>query len=420
MIRRPLRWCLAPGHRSLVVILAILVGSSFIAFGTGFWLLFRLSYVIALGVPISFLLAWYSSRGLEVRIERRSIRAQVGQEAQEVIEVRNRGVLPRLWMEVEDPSEMPGHHARRVVIVPPRGLRNWVVDTPLTRRGVFSWGPATVRTTDPFGVFRRERRFGGKEEILVFPEVVDLPHFEVPPASLPGEGRFRRRTHQVTPNASGVRDYAPGDSFNRIHWKTTARAGRPMVKTFELDPASDIWVVLDLEGRVQAGSGDESTEEYGVRVAASVVRHYLVQNRSVGLISFGEDLDIVEPERGPQHLTRMLESLATARAIGEAPLGNILLEEQRRFGRHTTLILVTASTDDEWLGQVLALTQRGVRIAVVLLDAGSFGSRRTPLLMFGELTASDIMTYVVGRGDDLSVALGPGKGASARAASWQA
>jgi len=62
--------------------------------------------------------------------------------------------------------------------------------------------------------------------------------YSLPPANLPGEGRFRKRTHYVTPNASGVREYAPGDSFNRIHWRSTARTGEIMVKLFELDPAT--------------------------------------------------------------------------------------------------------------------------------------------------------------------------------------
>lgn len=414
---RAIRWTLAPNRRSLVLVAAILAGSSFIAFGTGFWLLFRLSYLIALGLPISYLIAWYNVRGLEVVVDRRTDRAQVGQEAQEVIEVRNRGILPRFWVEAEDPSDMPRHRSKRVILLPPRRSRNWIVDTPLVRRGVFTWGPARVTATDPFGVFRRVREFGHPNEILVYPPVVDLPHFEVPPANLPGEGRFRRRTHQITPNASGVREYAPGDSLNRIHWPTTARTGRLMVKTFELDPASDIWIILDLESRVQAGEDEESTEEYGVRVAASVARHYLVQNRSVGMISFGDDLRVIEAERGPQQLTRILETLATARAVGDAPLGNILLEEQRRFGRHTTLVIVTSSTDDEWLSNLLSLTQRGVRVAVVLIDQSTFGSTRSPLLMFGELTASDIMTYVVRKGDDLSVALGPVTGAGVSV--WQ-
>jgi len=414
-MRRFIRASLAADRRTLTLFVVLLSIAAFVAMGTGFWLLFRLTYVLGLAIPVAWLIARYNTMHLEVEAERRTDRAQVGQEAQEIIEVRNRFWLPKLWLEVEDPSDMPGHRSRRVVVVPPRRSRNWVVNTPLLRRGLYDWGPVRVVSSDPFGLFRRVREFGGREQILVYPPVFELPHFQAPPANLPGEGRFRRRTHYVTPNASGVRQYAPGDAYNRIHWRSTARTGELMVKTFELDPASDIWVVLDLERRVHAGSGDESTEEYAVRVAASVARHYLVQNRSVGLISFGRDLRIVEPERGGQQMTRVLETLATVRAVGDAPLGNILYEEQRRFGRHTTLVIVTSSTDDSWLTAIQSLTQRGVRAAVVLVDPGSFGAGRSPLMMYGELTASDIVTYVVRRGDDLGLALSPSGGAAV----WQ-
>jgi len=406
-----------PERRILSLVILILLVSMFTAFGTGFWLLFRLVYIIAIAVPLAWLLVWWNTRDIEADVDRKTARAQVGQEAQEVIEVRNRSFLPKVWLEVEDPSDLPGHRSKRVVIIPPRRSRNWIVNTQLRRRGLFDWGPLRVTASDPFGIFRRTRLIGGQQQILVYPPVVELPHFQAPPANLPGEGRFRRRTHYVTPNASGVREYAPGDAFNRIHWKSTARTGEMMVKTFELDPASDIWVILDLERRVNAGHDDESTEEYGVRVAASVARHYIIENRPVGMITFGRDLRTLEPERGQQQLTRILESLATANAVGDAPLGNLLMEEQRRFGRHTTLVVITSSTDDSWLTAIQSLTQRGVRAAVVLLDPSTFGDSRSPLMLFGQLTASDILTYVVRRGDDLGLALSPtGSGVNA----WQA
>lgn len=414
-MRRLLRYLFGANHRTLTFLVILLIGSIVIATGTGFWLLFRLAYVLALAIPVSWVLAWYNTRGLSAVVDRRTSRAQVGQEAQEVIEVRNSGIFPKLWLEVEDPSTMPGHRSRRVVVVPPRGSRSWLVDTPLTRRGLFDWGPLRILSSDPFGLFRRTREFGGTEQLLVYPQVVDLPHFQAPPANLPGEGRFRRRTHYITPNAAGIREYAPGDAFSRIHWASTARTGNMMVKTFELDPASDVWVILDLEERVHAGVGEESTEEYGVRIAASIGRQYLLNNRSVGLMSFGAKLDIEEPERGGQQLTRLLESLAMASAEGDAPLANLLTEEQRRFGRHTTLVLVTPSTEDRWLTAIQSLAQRGVRVAVVLIDPSTFGGKESPLMLFGELTASNIMTYVVGRGDDLSLALSATGGVSA----WQ-
>ncbi len=416
-MRSILRTIFAAEHRTLSLVVVLILVCAFVAAGTGFWLLFRVTYVLALALPVAWFINWYNTRNLTVTVDRRTDRAQVGQEAQEIIEVRNAFWLPKLWLDVEDPSDMPGHQSRRVVIVPPRRSRNWMIDTKLTRRGLYDWGPVRVTSTDPFGLFHRVKEFGGKQQILVYPPVVDLPRFQAPPANLPGEGRFRRRTHYVTPNASGIREYAPGDAFNRIHWKSTARTGEMMVKTFELDPASDIWVILDLEQRVNVGSGDDSTEEWGVRVAASVARHYLVNNRTVGLITFGRDLRVIEPERGQQQMTRILESLAMARALGEAPLGNILQEEQRRFGRHTTLVIVTSDTGDQWLTAVQALVQRGVRAAVVLLDPTTFGGSKSPLLLFGELTASDILTYVVRRGDDLSIALSP---TASGAPAWQA
>ncbi|MFN0146705.1 MAG: DUF58 domain-containing protein [Dehalococcoidia bacterium] len=416
-MRRRIRTLISPERRTLTLVVFLALLCAFVAFGTGFWLIFRVTYVLALAIPVAWLIAWYNTRHLSVTVDRRTDRGQVGQEAEEVIEVRNSFWLPKLWLDVEDPSDLPGHRSRRIVIVPPRRSRNWMVETPLLRRGLYDWGPLRITSSDPFGIFRRTREFGGQQQILVYPPVVELPHFQAPPANLPGEGRFRRRTHYVTPNASGVREYAPGDAFNRIHWRSTARTGELMVKTFELDPASDIWVVVDLEQRTHAGSGDESTEEYAVRVAASIGRHYLVQNRSVGMISFGRDLRVIEPERGQGQMTRILETLAMARAIGDAPLGNLLQEEQRRFGRHTTLIVVTSATDDHWLTAIQSLTQRGVRAAVVLIDPSTFGSERSPLLMFGELTASDILTYVVRRGDDLGSALSP---TSSGVPAWQA
>ncbi|HMO94811.1 MAG TPA: DUF58 domain-containing protein [Tepidiformaceae bacterium] len=416
-MRQAIRVMLSPERRTLTLVLAILAACVFIAFATGFWLLFRLVYIIAVAVPFAWLLVWWNTRNLEASVDRRTARAQVGQEALEIIEVRNNSVLPKVWLEVEDPSGLPGHRSKRVVIIPPRRSRNWMVHTPLRRRGLYDWGPLRITAVDPFGLFRRVREVGGAQQILVYPPVVDLPHFQAPPANLPGEGRFRRRTHYVTPNAAGVRLYAPGDAFNRIHWKSTARTGELMVKTFELDPASDIWVILDLERRTNAGRDDDSTEEYGVRIAASVARHYNVNNRPVGMMMFGRDLQVIEPERGGQHLTKILESLATAYAVGDAPLGNLLMEEQRRFGRHTTLVVITSATDDHWLTAIQMLTQRGVRAAVILLDPSTFGSDRSPLLLYSQLTASDIMTYVVRKGDDLGLALSPtATGASA----WQA
>lgn len=394
-------------QRPVAIIAALLALCVAFAFATGFWLLFRLAYVLIAAIPLCYLWARLNLVRLDVTAQRLVDRAQVGQTTDERITVRNQTSLPKIWLEVDDPSTLPSRRAGRVVSLAGRDFRSWRTRTLLTRRGVYSVGPLAVTSGDPFGLFRATRRFGAQSSIIVYPPFFDLPHFTVPPANLPGEGRFRKRTHYVTPNASGVRDYVTGDSFNRIHWRSTARAGKLMVKTFELDPASDIWVVLDLQRSVQAGSGDDSTEEYGVKVAASVARHFLNQNRNVGLMLFGERLEIVEPERGGQHITRILESLAVARAVSEVRVGDLLNVEGRRFGRHTTLVVVTPSVDEAWVLALLQLSGRGVKVAAVLLEPSTFGGSGNALHVVGSLAAADVWTYLVKRGEDLSTALAP-------------
>jgi uncharacterized protein (DUF58 family) len=210
-----------------------------------------------------------------------------------------------------------------------------------------------------------------------------------------------------------VRPYEFGDSFNRIHWSSTARTGELMVKIFELDPASDIWVVLDLERPVHTGAGDDSTVEYGVSIAASIARYFLTANRTVGFLSFGRRFDAIDAERGIQQYTRVLESLAMARAWGDVPLADLLSNESRRFGRHTTVVAVTPSTDEAWVAALAMLQGRGVKVAAIVLEPSTFGGEESSLGVFASLAASDIYTYMVKHADDLQSALHAPAGAEA-------
>ena len=391
-----------------------LAGFCFVAgFATGFWLLFRLAYVLALVVPVVYLWTRSMINTVEVEVVRRTQRVSQGQPLFGRIVVRSTSRIPKVWLEVEDQASVPGHEARRVVTLGSRGIEAWSYETAALRRGLYTLGPVRVTATDPFGFFRVTRTFGPETPILVYPNAPDLPNFYIPPANLPGDGRFRRRTQNVTPNVAGLRPYEPGDSYNRIHWPATARTGALMVKLFELDPASDIWIALDLQQSVQAGEGDDGTEEAAVRICASIARYFIQANRTVGFMAFGEDLRVDEAERGQNHYTRILESLALARAVGDVPIGNLLVEESRRFGRHTTLVVVTPSTDDAWATAMMGLSARGVKVAAVLLEPETFGGAASSLDVYGTLAAGGVFTYTVKRTDDLTQVLAAGVAAGA-------
>ena len=109
------------------------------------------------------------------------------------------------------------------------------IDCP--QRGFFELGPVQSAASDPLGLFRLKLSSGSSERLIVHPATVDLPGFVLLPADLPGEGPVHIRSQHVTTSAFSIRDYVPGDSLNRISWKSTARHGRLMVKEFEVEPA---------------------------------------------------------------------------------------------------------------------------------------------------------------------------------------
>ncbi|MDI6857119.1 MAG: DUF58 domain-containing protein [Dehalococcoidia bacterium] len=395
-------------YRSLTVLIVILVASLVSAFATGFWLPSRLAYVIAAAIPLCYLWARVNMWGVSAEAERRVDRLEQGQAFEERLFVRNRNFLGKLWLEVDDPSDLPGHVAGRVLGLRRGETRSWKVTTRCERRGVFTLGPVTVSSGDPFGVFRLTRSFGHSRSILVYPKALDLTSFYLPPAQLTGEKRLRRATHHVTPNAAGIRAYEFGDSFSRIHWPSTARTGDLMVKLFEMDPASDVWLVLDMEKKAHAGKGEQSTEEYVIRIAASVARYFFRANRSVGLIAFDGKLTVIEPERGLHHHVRILESLAVMKAAGDVPLAELLPKEGKRFGRQTTVLTITPSAQEDWVAVLKAMGERGGRLACVLLEASTFGDAPDSLVVFGALAAADIHTFMIKRSDDLLTALTSG------------
>ena len=414
MIRKPIRGFFRflrfflVRHRSLTALSVLFSVALAIAFANGFWLMARLANVILVALPIAFVWSWFNVRGLEVAVERPNDRLQVGDQFEERITVRNKNWFTKLWLEVEDLSELPGHTPRRVISLGPRAKCSWRTASECVRRGLYTIGPVRVSSSDLFGLFRRSRTFGEQHNVLVYPRAVELPRFWAPPAMLPGESRVRRPAYSVTPNAASVRTYQPGDAFNRIHWRSTARTGELMVKLFELDPASDVWIALDLHEAVQAGKDDDSTEEHGVRIATSIARFFLLGNRSVGFVAQGQHEHIIEPERGIDQYARFLEALAIAKAQGDVALADLLNTEGRRFGRRTTVIVITPSTDEAWVGSLQLLTTRGVKLAAIVMEPRTFGGSGNALLLFGALAAADIPTYLVKSSDDLSSTLAAG------------
>ena len=250
----------------------------------------------------------------------------------------------------------------------------------------------TIRVGDPFGLFQATWDQTATRSFLVYPPLFDLPGLDLPRGAVQGASRTSLRTQQLTTNVATVRDHQPGDSLNRIHWPSTARTGTLMVKEFDLEPSGNLWIVVDLHRQWQAGEGDQSTLEYAINIAGSLAHKVLAENRAVGLVAYGAEPVVIQPDKGMHQLRRMLEQLAIAQ-VGDFALPALLSDLGASFGRGMTVAVITASSDPAWMVGLVDLARRGLTPAAVILDAKSFGSEHDSTALMADLTRFNIRGF---------------------------
>jgi uncharacterized protein (DUF58 family) len=206
----------------------------------------------------------------------------------------------------------PGARAAFEVTVRSRRIGRWGVH-----------GIALEVTATPFGAE------GLLEIPLLFANPLGIEVLPAPPASggaLARRGWTRRTETGRLARASGeanelreLRDHVPGDPFNRVAWKASARRGRLMMRELERDERDVVWLVVDASVELWAGPpGQAPLDRVADDVAAVAVRH-LRSTARVGLIVAASRLRTwIEPEAGLPHAALVASALASMAAVVDA------------------------------------------------------------------------------------------------------
>jgi uncharacterized protein (DUF58 family) len=140
-------------------------------------------------------------------------------------------------------------------------------------RGKFSVGLLRVRMADAFGLVEISRSFNTTSTLVVTPRIFPLPRATVTSSWL-GEGDGAMRTiSAIGEDDAAPRAYQDGDGLHRVHWRSTARYGKLMVRREEHQWRNSASVFLDTRRSSHAGSGPASTFEFAVSAAASIGVH---------------------------------------------------------------------------------------------------------------------------------------------------
>ncbi len=318
---------------------------------------------------IAVLWARSLASGLGVTRETRFTWKHVGDTLLERFTLTNGRWAPAEWLELIDHSTLFG--GKVVTGVSGHSFIGRYKQAVCRRRGLFTVGPTTLRSGDPFGIYEVEVNDPSTASLMVMPHIIHLPGVDVASGGRAGEGRPHRVILERTVSTSTVTEYSPSDSLNWIHWPTSARLGSLFVRQFDNTPGADWWIALDLDAEAQVGEDENSTEEAAIVVAASLADRALRERQSVGLAA--DDGRVWLPPRSDAgQRWEILRALALA-ATTDATLGALLRNLRRTMRGSSSLIIISASTNPDWVGDLYPLLQLGTVPTVLLLDPISFG-----------------------------------------------
>ena len=379
-----------------LVLLGVVI---FYTLGTGFTFFFRLLYAVGLLYALGLGWAWLNLRGIEVHLTRLANRGQVGGFLEGRVQVVNLNRLPKSWLEVREVSDLPGYSAGRGIGLVRDQSRAWRVETHLPRRGLFQVGQVEVTSQDPFGLFRLTRRFLEPQDYIVLPATEPLPDLDPRLANLPSDSRATRHADHITTDSSTVREYNHGDSYRRIHWPSTVRHNTLMVKEFDEGISSESWVLVDMFQNSHFGDDEvDNTEELAVTTAASLINRLTELSMPVGLATNAQQTNLIRPDSSPGQISKLMESLAVARAQGRVSLERFLYDLRPSLSRFNTLTVITPSRRTEWVTALAQMRRQGVSVAAVYVDPVDFGAPAEVAPPLEALFNNEVPAYTVRRG----------------------
>ncbi len=266
-------------------------------------------------------------------------------------------------------------------------------------RGSYELGPATVRSSDPFGWLECEVSLPVHLPLVVYPLLMPIETLAL--ASLHPFGEHSSSIPLVEDplQVIGTRKYQLGDDPRRIHWKATARLGSLQSKLYPYSSLHRVLILLDAWNYTSAWRGnDPAVQELSIAVAASLAIWAIEEDTQVSLLTNSPaqfHLSAISPSfspvtrpsetppgaaphlvvpfgRGSTHAQRVLTTLAELLPYQSSSLATVIMMHQSLFIPGTTILLVSAVTslEEETIASLLDFQQRGIPSFLLVTGEG--------------------------------------------------
>lgn len=243
------------------------------------------------------------------------------------------------------------------------------------RRGRIEFAGLTLARTDPLGLVRGLARVALKARVIALPR-----RYRLPEVALPGKRKFQPGGVSLAASVGdseeflALRDYRPGDPLHRLHWKSFARTGKPVVKEYQDEFFERHALVLD----TGTGAGEDAAFEDAVAIAASFVYTIDTHECLLDLLFVGGEVRAYTAGRGQMQSEHMLEVLA---AVGPSAPAEFAALAQAVLGRRASLssVILILLSWDEARGRLLAsLRAAGAEVRALLVCAERDAPKEPP------------------------------------------
>jgi uncharacterized protein (DUF58 family) len=291
------------------------------------------------------------------------------------LNISNSSFLPLVWLQLHESMPVSlsvDGFLQRVISLPARKNVHYEYLLEGRRRGIYSVGPLSIHSGDPFGLAKTLSSIVPEDRLIVYPKIIQLTRLALPSRSPFGTLRHTQPIFEDPSRVFGKRDYIAGDSLRRVDWKASANAGRMQVKLFEPSIALETTLILNLNSEEYQMRTRIDTSELAIVVAASLANWVTGIRQSVGLITNGQDpnradgmMASIPARRGRAHLMRILESLASVLLADTQPLVDVLRLEIPHLSWGTTLLVITPSIDDTLFDGLFQARRSGLNVVLI-------------------------------------------------------
>ena len=320
-----------------------------------------LAGVVAL-VLAAMRVAWRPPHVVSIRVPNERIVA--GQTAVGEISVRNE----RARSARSGIIELPIGTGTGEFVVPPLGAHETWEEMFLIssrHRGLINVGPARAVRSDALGLLRRVRMWDEPVLLHVHPRTVRVP-FDATGFQLDVEGVATGKLSSSDVSFHALRDYEPGDDRRAVHWQSTARLGKLIVRQYEETHRSHHVIVLD----TSRDAWDHDTFETAVSVAGSLGLANLRESRPVSLST-------TEGWLPSGVAMRLLDALSEVKARSFGDLSRRVREAvAQRPGVSALTLIVGPNVTDIEAAHLARLAPIDVPVSIIRIGAEGVRARR--------------------------------------------